>query len=290
MEAPEHEQRDIERYFSLESRDDPIRRSEKITTEAIMGHRYDVWEVEAESGRWWVITNITNLYSQEKFPSMDECLSFHIGLMHRISARQQREDRVPPEEEDRMPAAWRKLAQAEDALERADEAEEFQAVALRLREALVRFAREVAESDNLSVRDDPPKKGDFVGWSRVVADTVAQGRSNKPLRSYLKSIAKANWELVSAMTHDDDATQLDGEIAVAATGTTLLAFAIALVRYERGAPDRCPACESYRVVSDYRPELGTDGSYVTLCANCGWEDDPESVEARREASARTNQP
>jgi hypothetical protein len=274
MEAPEHEKRDIERYFSLESRDDPIVRSEKITTEAILGRRYDVWEVEAESGRWWVITNLTNLYSQAKYPSMDECLSFHIGLMQRILARQEREERIPPEEEDRMPAAWRKLAQAEDALERSDEAEEFQAVAMRLREALVRFAREAAESDKLPKREDRPKKGDFVGWSKVIADTVAKGRSNKPLRSYLKSTAKANWELVSALTHDDDATHLDGEIAVAATGNTLLAFTVALVRYERGAPDRCPECESYRVVSDYRPEIGSQGVYVTLCANCGWEDEP----------------
>jgi hypothetical protein len=284
VEAPEHERRDIERYFSLESRNDPILRSEKIATEAIMGHRYDVWEVEAESGRWWVITNLTNLYAQEKFPSMDECLSFHIGLMQRMLARQQREDSVPPEEEDRMPAAWRKLVQAEDALEKADEAEEFQAVAMRLREALVRFAREAAESDQLPQQEEGPKKADFVGWSKVVADTVAEGRSNKALRSYLKALAKANWDLVSAMTHDDDATQLDGEIAVAATGTTLLAFTHALVRYERGAPDRCPSCESYRVVSDYRPETGAEGAYVTLCANCGWEDDPESVESRRRGS------
>jgi hypothetical protein len=273
VEAPDHEQRDIERYFTSQSRDDPIVRSEKITTEAILGRRYDVWEVEAESGRWWVITNLTNLYSHEKFPSMDECLSFHIGLMQRLMAREARENRASPEEEDRMPAAWRKLAQAEDALERADEAEEFQAVALRLREALVRFAREAAESDRLPKGQDAPKKGDFVGWSKVVADTVAKGRSNKALRSYLKSTAKATWELVSALTHDDDATQLDGEIAVEATGTTLTTYMAALVRYERGAPDRCPECESYRVVADYRPDMA-QGAYVTLCANCGWEDEP----------------
>ena len=278
VEAPEHEQRDIDRYFESQSRDDPIVRSEKITTEAVIGQRYDVWEVEAESGRWWVITNLTNLYSQEKYPSMDECLSFHIGLMERILAKQMKEDGIPPEEEDRMPAAWRKLAQAEDALERADEAEEFQAVAMRLREALIRFAKEAAESDKLLPSDqDQPKKGDFVGWSRVVAETVAKGRSNKPLRSYMTAAAKTNWELVAALTHDDDSTKLDGEIAVAATANTLLTYTAALVRFERGAPDRCPECESYRVVADYRPEIGSRGAYISLCANCGWEDDQEKV-------------
>jgi transcription elongation factor Elf1 len=53
-------------------------------------------------------------------------------------------------------------------------------------------------------------------------------------------------------------------------------FSDALVRHERGAPDRCPECESYKVVADFRPELMDEegGGYVTLCANCGWETTP----------------
>ena len=31
-------------------------------------------------GRWWVITNPTNLYSQELFPSLDYAISFHVGV------------------------------------------------------------------------------------------------------------------------------------------------------------------------------------------------------------------
>jgi hypothetical protein len=55
-------------------------------------------------------------------------------------------------------------------------------------------------------------------------------------------------------------------------------LAQALVRFERGAPSRCPTCESYRVVSDFRPEIGDAGGYVTLCANCGWEDESSEGE------------
>jgi hypothetical protein len=33
-----------------------------------------------DEGRWWVITNLTNLYSQTHFPSLDYTLSFHIEL------------------------------------------------------------------------------------------------------------------------------------------------------------------------------------------------------------------
>lgn len=277
MESPEHERRSIEEYFRLESGDDDeIVRSEKIATESIYGQRHDVWEIEAKSGRWWVVTSPTNLYTQDDFPSMEIVLSFHIGLTHRVMARNARQPSASEEQQDRTPAAWRKVAQAAEAIDKADEAEEFQAVGMRCREALVRFARDAAESDKLSFDGELPKKGDFVGWCKVIADATAGGGSNKALRAYLKNTAKLTWDLVAALTHDDDATRHDAEIALAATETMLGAFSDALVRFERGAPDRCPQCESYRVVSDFRAELGEYGTYVSLCVNCGWEDEPES--------------
>ncbi len=274
MESPEHERRNVEEYFRLESPDDDeISRSEKMSTESIYGERYDVWEVGAKSGRWWVVTNPTNLYPQADFPSMEIVLSFHIGLMQRMMARYAREPSASDEQQDRTPAAWRKLEQAGDALDKAEEAEEFQAVGMRCREALVRFSRDAADSDKLSI-EESPKRGDFIGWSKVIAEAVAAGKSNKALRAYLKNTAKATWDLVSALTHEESATRHDAEIAISATGTILGAYTDALVRFERGAPDRCPECESYRVVSDYRPELESVGGYVTLCAACGWEDMP----------------
>lgn len=281
MESPEHERRNVEEYFRLESpEEDEILRSEKIAVESIYGERHDVWEVEAKSGRWWVVTNPTNLYSQDDFPSMEVVLSFHIGLMARLVARSARKPTASDEQRDRTPAAWRKFAQAAEAIDKADEAEEFQAVGMRCREALVKFARDAAESEKISAGAEDLKKGDFVGWSKVIADAAASGKSNKALRSYLKTTAKTTWDFVAALTHDEDATRHDAEIAVSATETALAAFSDALVRYERGAPDRCPECESYRVVSDFRPELGDAGNYVTLCANCGWEDERADGEVR----------
>lgn len=279
MESPEHERRSIEEYLRLESPgDDEILRSEKIATEAIYGERHDVWDVETKSGRWWVVTNPTNLYSHDDFPSMEVVLSFHVGLVTRLVARSSREPAATDEQQDRTPAAWRKLTQAAEAVDRADEAEEFQAAGMRCREALVKFARDAAESEKASVDGSGLKKGDFVGWSVVIANAAAPGQSNKALRSYLKTTAKATWDFVAALTHDDDANRHDAEIAVSATETVLAAFSDALVRFERGAPNRCPMCESYRVVSDFRPEIGDAGAYVTLCANCGWEDEPSEGE------------
>lgn len=56
-----------------------------------------------------------------------------------------------------------------------------------------------------------------------------------------------------------------GEMAVEATGHLLVVYSYALVRYERGEPEHCPFCSSYRLTADYRPELGVSGAYVTIC-------------------------
>jgi hypothetical protein len=62
------------------------------------------------------------------------------------------------------------------------------------------------------------------------------------------------------------------QITLDATQNVLSSFGLALVRYERGAPDRCPSCSSYRLTADYRPDLGLDPPYVSLCQACGWFD------------------
>lgn len=55
-----------------------------------MGDPYEMWDVTTDQDRWWVITNPTNLYSQQHFPSLDYTLSFHIGLMARVVAARAR--------------------------------------------------------------------------------------------------------------------------------------------------------------------------------------------------------
>jgi hypothetical protein len=58
-----------------------VKHLEKLTSEYLLGPQYDVWDAHTNEGRWWVITNPTNLYSQELIKSMDVALSFHVGLM-----------------------------------------------------------------------------------------------------------------------------------------------------------------------------------------------------------------
>jgi hypothetical protein len=273
LHSPEHERRAIVQYWESQSLPgEEVEHAEKVHTEALRGgQRFDVWDVHATDGRWWVITNPTNLYLQEQFPSMDYALSFHMGLGQRVLFSEKRTHETD-EQRDRVSTSFRRLEQADDALTKADEAEEFQAVGLRCRECLLAFIRETAAEDMVPEGDDAPKRGDFVQWTALLAGAIAGGTSNKRLRGYLKSVAKSTWELVGWLTHAENATRLDGEMAVEATGHLLTVYSYALVRYERGEPERCPVCSSYRLTSDYRPEVGTGGAYVTLCESCGWED------------------
>jgi hypothetical protein len=84
---PDAEQ-DIANYVHGQAADETVQHVEKVKTEYIMGDAYEIWDVTTDKDRWWVITNLTNLYSQKHFPSLDYTLSFHIGLMMRLRSRE----------------------------------------------------------------------------------------------------------------------------------------------------------------------------------------------------------
>jgi predicted RNA-binding Zn-ribbon protein involved in translation (DUF1610 family) len=210
-----------------------------------------------------------NLYTQRDFPSMDKAYSFHLGLMLRVMAKDEPE--ASDEEQDRLPTSWRRWKDAAEALDDADEPEDFQAVGMRLRESLLAFVKTAASTEMIPHGEDAPKIGDFVHWSERIADAVAQGPSSARVRGHLKATAKSTWELVSWLTHESGATRMDGAIALSAVTQVLSSYGMALVRHERGEPDRCPTCGSYRLTSYQDPDRGGP-VYVTICEACGWED------------------
>jgi hypothetical protein len=134
----EHDRVRVREYIEAEA-DEEVTHAERIKAERIFGREYEVWDVHTNQNRWWVITAPTNLYLQEHFPSADYTLSLHVGLMARVMARQ--EIPVAGEEHERSLVAWRRWEQAHEALERGDEAEDFQAVGMRCRECLLDMVR-----------------------------------------------------------------------------------------------------------------------------------------------------
>ncbi|TIU45854.1 MAG: gamma-glutamylcyclotransferase, partial [Mesorhizobium sp.] len=86
-----------------------------------------------------MITNPTNLYSQEQFPNMDLAVTFHMGLCLRIPRTQQQsrsDKRVIP-----FGDVFKRLAEATDALRQAQNGADYQATGMRAREVLLAFIR-----------------------------------------------------------------------------------------------------------------------------------------------------
>lgn len=275
MESPQHQRRAIiDYYLSQSPAGTVVHHAEKVASEAIYGFKHDVWDVQASDGRWWVITNPTNLYPQEAVPtpSMDHALALHIGVVARMMARQHLAAPVDGPPRELAPKSMRKFEQAGEALNRAEEAEDFQAVGMRLRECLIAFAQETSGAVTVPEGTAPPKRSDFKGWIELLVATVAPGSAAAQKRSYLRAMAREAWDLVSWLTHAANATRADADLATDATSHLLEAFTLALLRVQRGKLARCPDCGSYRVVSAYRSEeeRATLEEYL-LCETCEWE-------------------
>ncbi len=267
IDAKDRERQHIVDYLTSEAPDEVVEHLEKVPSERVLGRWIDAWDVHTNQHRWWVITAPTNLYLQSQFPSLEIALSFHVGLMARVGERQDRTAR--PEQAARFAKAWRAWEQAGEALAEADEAEEFQAIGMRCRQSLLAFVREAASLVPPSTKA-LPKAGDFVGWSDLLADTIAAGSSAERKRGYLKSIARSTWELVNWLTHAGSASRFDAHFSYEATEHALSSWSVALMRFEFGVPDRCPRCSSYKLLTYSRPAESGHVRHFTTCDACGW--------------------
>ena len=155
MRASDLERQEIIEYMQGEAPDETVTHAEKLTSERGGGTDHAVWDVHTDKGRWWVITGWTNLYSQEDFKSMDGVLTFHIGLMARVMARQAKQ--APDCPDPKLEPTRRQWEQAAEAQDEADEAEAFQAVGMRCRETLVSFAHALASDDLVVDVTERPK-------------------------------------------------------------------------------------------------------------------------------------
>ncbi len=281
LSKPANEARNIKEYVEVEAPDEKVLHLEKVKTERVFDVAHDCWDVLTNKTRWWVITSPTNLYDQALFPSLDYTLSFHVGLMARVATRSQRSIVEPNRK--RLMTVWRKLQQAFEALDRADEPEQFQAVGMCCRETLLRLVKELADPRLLAEGETSPKSGDFVTWSGILARWLCPGSSLEPMRDHLKTIAKTTWQFVQWLTHASGATRFHAVTAVHATENAVGEFLSALMRFESGMPARCPHCESYRLTPYYQPESGSESGYVTVCDACDWDDSPKKADHRKAA-------
>ncbi|MDQ0686275.1 hypothetical protein QFZ56_005238 [Streptomyces achromogenes] len=269
MRATEEEKQEIRLYVEDQARETVVH-LEKVASEMVGPARHDIWDVHCEDSRWWVVTNATKLYSQQDFKSRDVVLTFHVGLMIRMTYLQEREVPFTPEAADLLPGSWRRWEQAFTAYDGGDEAEDFQAVGVRLRECLVSFVGETSSDDLVPDGKERPKNADFRSWSDLLANRLAEGASAAKLRSYLKKIAVETWEYVNWLTHAKNAVRIDAEIGLKAVEHLLVIFTEARLRLGQAAT-RCDECGSYMVVAG-------------ICSHCDWEDPNYQPPERRPVS------
>jgi hypothetical protein len=145
---------------------------------------------------------------------MDIALSFHIGLMSRVMAREPLQAR---RQDTWVLEVARRLDVASESLDRAREVEDFQAVGMRLRETLLTLAAKLAD---LGYQADAGaselQKGNFKAWASVCAESVATGSSTQYLRALLKALSEKTWNYVAWLTHARAAGRPDAQIALSA--------------------------------------------------------------------------
>lgn len=280
LKEPDHQRQEIADYVEWQVNKGAetaykVVHLERIKSEVVFGTEHVAWDVHTdEPGRWWVITGPTNLYPQREFPSLDYTLSFHVGVMARVAARDAK--RAPISRKDRLRSTWRRWETATDAIDLARESEDFQAVGMRCRETLVNLVKTLQKGVEVPAGTEQPKAADFVGWFALIAQHFAPGARNEHVRSYLKAAAKETWQLVNWLTHTSKASLHEAHLALDATSNLLGTISLVVIHGEAGSPDVCPTCGSYRIVAVYEPDIDREPPYVCLCESCGWNDYEEA--------------
>jgi hypothetical protein len=112
-------------YMNSQAPDLTVEFLQKVYVENVLSHQHAVWDVHTNVDRWWVITNPTNLYSQEQFPNMDLAVTFHVGLCLRIPRSEK--SKLSELSVEPLAACFRHMSGASDALGTAQEVTDFRA-------------------------------------------------------------------------------------------------------------------------------------------------------------------
>jgi hypothetical protein len=268
---------EITEYVEWQAPDLKVTFCQKIYSESVLSHRHDVWDVHTSKDRWWVITNPTNLYSQEQFPNMDYAVTFHMGLMLRMPRSERpaiSEGAIEP-----FATAFEALSAAHGALGQAHQVSDFQAVGVRCREALLGFVAIAQVVVPWGKEGEPPKAADFKAWADHVCSVVLPGEGNKARRQLFKAQADAAWTFANWLTHSKSSNWHDAEAAVQAAEMVVSLWTNATTLYIRKVPNECPMCGSFRL-TPLRAENPNDPDEVwerPFCTDCEWMGEPVRI-------------
>lgn len=257
---------DVAGYVAGQALGEEVQHVERVKSEFVLGVEHVIWDVTTDKDRYWVITGLTNLYSQRHFASLDYTLSFHVGLMMRLRSRPDADEAEPSPFDD----VFRRQQQAKDRLDRAVEAEDFQAVGMVLRESLLSLVSALRRRVDIPASADRPKDGAFIDWTGLLFDTLCPGSSNKELRQHLKTMSREAWQLVGWLTHARSANVTACSIAVYTCDTIVGHSVQILERHRTDKTQTCPLCRSRNLRTHFDISIAPDGDYYLTCGSCRW--------------------
>ena len=195
LAATQEEIDKVTSYFDGQAPDLKVEFIQKVYSENLLGHCHDVWDVHTDQDRWWVITNPSNLYSQEQFPNMDLALTFHVGLCLRIPrSEKQKLSELPLEP---FAQCYRYLSEASEALGQAEEVLDYQSIGMRCREALLAFAEAAQTVLPWTSTDPKPKQADLRAWADHICTVTMVGDSHKERRHLFKNQLETAWSFAN---------------------------------------------------------------------------------------------
>lgn len=278
LAATDEEIQHITDYMASQANDREVTFVQKMYAENIHGHVHDVWDVHTDKERWWVITNPTNLYSQDQFPNIDYAVTFHVGLCVRIPRSEKQKISDLPIEP--LTHCYRLMAEAAAALVGAQEVADFQAVGVRCREMLLAFTDASQKVLLWSSAEEKPKSADFKAWTDHVCAIVLPGPSHENRRHLFKTLLDSAWKYSNWLTHSKHSNWHDAEAAVSVAENALSLSISKLVQHLRGVPEQCPSCGSFRLSPERarNPENEDETWERAACDKCDWTGEPTLVE------------
>jgi hypothetical protein len=238
LSATEREVDHVQSYMASQAPDLTVEFLQKVYVENVGSVLHAVWDVHTNKDRWWVITNPTNLYSQDQFPNMDYALTFHVGLCIRIPRTEaQKLSDLPIEP---FAASYRALSDATDALRQASGVADYQAVGVKCRETLLSFVAIAQKVLPWTSTGEPPQRANFKAWTDHICAVALAGSSHEHRRALFKTLLDAAWKFTNWLTHAKGSHLKDAEAAVEVTenATTLCISAVLLCFY---------TCVAYRI-------------------------------------------
>ena len=267
--TPEETQAIVD-YINRQAPDLKVEFLQKVYTENVLNHQHHVWDVHTNVDRWWVITNPTNLYSQEQFPNMDLAVTLHVGLCLRIPrSEKQKLSELPIEP---LAECYRYMGEASDALDHAQEVADYQAIGVRCREALLAFTSAAQIVMPWTSSETKPKKADFKAWVDHICAVSMSGQTHEHRRLLFKTLLDSAWKFSNWLTHAKTSRWYDAEAATSTVEHAISLGTSAVVRHLRSVPETCPACGSHRL----SPQRGVNSEHPDIewerptCEKCGW--------------------